>query len=134
MHIIKVATKKKNSVNLPNRGNLTQVVSGDLYHIEEITVKSRTMTDYVYHIERHETWIPIVSEDTVAILDGLPTDLRVGSMVMVPRKTKSKIINYSETDFRMLVVQTGGAINEDVEGCEATEDRVPKNYKRGVEL
>ena len=124
-------TKKDSGLFVGNKGN---TITGNRYLVEEVTIPAGGETHYIYHEKRHETWIPLEGEDIVAIFDGLPTDLRVGYMVMVPRKTKHKIINSSDTDFRMLVVQSGAVIEKSPDIHEASENTVPKKYKRGIEL
>ena len=126
--------KKKKSEPELFTGNKENTITGNRYLVEEVTIPAGGETHYIYHEKRHETWIPLEGEDIVAIFDGLPTDLRVGYMVMVPRKTKHKIVNNSDTDFRMLVVQSGAEIEKKPDIHEASENSVPKKYKRGIEL
>jgi len=115
-------------------GQTTPVATGQGYLVEEVLVPAGKETDYVFREKRYETWIPLEGEGVVSIFDGLPTDLRVGYMVMVPRKTKHKIINNSDTDFRMLVVQSGKVVEKESDLYEASEASVPNKYKRGIEL
>jgi mannose-6-phosphate isomerase-like protein (cupin superfamily) len=129
-----VATKKKKSEPKLFTGNRENTITGDRYLVEEVTIPAGGETHYIYHEKRHETWIPLEGEKVIAIFDGLPTDLRVGYMVMVPRKTKHKIVNSSDKDFRMLVVQSGADIETTPDIHEAPENTVPRKYKRGIEL
>jgi len=133
----KKTTKKKRETKEDSElfiGERINTIEGKMYLVEEVTIPANGETHYIYHEKRHETWIPLEGDNVVAIFDGLPTDLRVGYMVMVPRKTKQKIINNSDTDFRMLVVQSGYDIEKNSDIQEASENTVPKKYKRGIEL
>ena len=113
-------------------GHITDVTAGKDYLIREVVISAGEQTSYVFHKKRYETWIPLEGKGVMAVFDGLPTDLRVGYMLMVPRNTKYKILNNSDNDFRMLVVQSGKVIIEETDTHEASESKVPNKYKRGV--
>ena len=113
-------------------GHITTIATGKDYLIREVVISAGEETNYVFHKKRYETWIPLEGKGVMAVFDGLPTDLRLGYMVMVPRNTKYKILNNSDTDFRMLVVQSGKVIIEEIDTHEANENNVPNKYKRGV--
>ena len=113
-------------------GHITDVTAGKDYLIREVVISAGEQTSYVFHKKRYETWIPLEGKGVMAVFDGFPTDLRVGYMLMVPRNTKYKILNNSDTDFRMLVVQSGKVIIEETDTHEASESKVPNKYKRGV--
>jgi mannose-6-phosphate isomerase-like protein (cupin superfamily) len=130
----KKKTEKSEVCENISLGHRTTVAAGDKYLVEEVIITAGENTHYIYHEKRHETWIPIEGENVMAIFGGLPTDLRVGSMVMVPRKMKHKIVNNGDTDFHMLVVQSGSDIVEASDIHEVPENTVPRRYKRGVEL
>lgn len=129
----KTKTKKKTDEVLKIFvGHITTVAAGKDYLVREVVLAAGEETSYVFHKKRYETWIPLEGEEVKAVFDGLPTDLRLGHVVMVPRNTKYKILNNSDTDFRMLVVQSGKVIVEETDTHEASENNVPNIYKRGV--
>ena len=131
-----MATRRKKTEKVVELfvGHITTVTTGKDYLIREVVISAGEETSYVFHKKRYETWIPLEGKDAMAVFDGLPTDLRVGYMLMVPRNTKYKILNNSDTDFRMLVVQSGKVIIEEDDTYEANESNVPNKYKRGIEI
>jgi len=118
------AKKKKSEINY---AGMLNEYSGVDYKVQELVVPAESRTSYVTHKTRY-IFLSVLSGDAVLIADGLPTDLRSGRSVSIPRKTKYMLINEGEKDFRFLFTEYGSiAKASDIELCD--ESRIPKRYR-----
>tara|TARA_B100000287_G_C20625986_1_gene777859 strand:+ start:1304 stop:1675 length:372 start_codon:yes stop_codon:yes gene_type:complete len=118
------AKKKKEKINNPEMLN---EYSGVDYRVQELVLPAGGRTSYILHNTRH-IFLSVLTGEAVLISDGLPTDLRSGRSVSIPKKTKYMFINEGETDFRFLFTEYGSvAKSSDIEACD--ESRIPKRYR-----
>ena len=80
--------------------------------VKRITVNPGQKLSYQSHERRQEWWVVVEGTLTV-ILDGLTFEINKGSSVHVPTNAKHRMINNTDTNVKVVEVQTGSYFGED---------------------
>ena len=80
--------------------------------VKEIIVNPGQKLSYQSHDRRQEWWVVVQGTLTV-ILDGKAFEIIKGSSIHIPINAKHRMINNTESDVKVVEVQTGSYFGED---------------------
>ncbi len=82
------------------------------YKIKRIEVEPGQRLSYQFHEKRSETWV-IVKGNGMVIIDEKKQNVSEGKTILIPKKSRHRIENISDTQLVFIEIQTGTYFGED---------------------
>jgi len=82
------------------------------YKIKRIEVEPGQRLSYQFHKKRSETWV-IVEGKGIVIIDEKKQNVSEGETILIPKKSRHRIENISDTQLVFIEIQTGTYFGED---------------------
>ena len=82
------------------------------YKIKRIEVEPGQRLSYQFHEKRSETWV-IVKGNGMVIIDEKQQNISEGETILIPKKSRHRIENISDTQLVFIEIQTGTYFGED---------------------